>query len=422
MAHNQANDWPKLPDEALSGLAGEIVRAIDPYTEADPAATLGHSLTAFGNVVGPGPHFRVEYSIHALRLFPVFVGRTAKARKGTAWSTPRHLFRQVDPEWAEDRVTSGLSSGEGLIFQVRDPRVEKQPIKDNHGRVVDYQEVIVDHGVQDKRLLPVEEEFAQALKVMSREGNILSPTLRQAWDSGDLHPLTKNNPIRATGAHISIIGHITEGELLRHLTETEQGNGFANRFLWLQVRRSKAIPKPTGAPEEVLGPLVERLRQAVEFAGGVKQMERDPDAAALWAEIYPVLSEGKPGLLGAVLARAEVQVMRLACIYALLDCSPVVRPCDLKAALALWDYSEASARRIFGGRLGNPAADRILAALRASGQLSETDIRDLFGRHKSSAEIDQALDLLLRLGFATPVAESTGGRPRTVWKVATKAT
>ena len=108
--------------------------------------------------------------------------------------------------------------------------------------------------------------------------------------------------------------------------------------------------------------------------------------------------------------------MRLACIYALLDCSAVVRPDHLKAALGLWDYAETSTRRIFGDRLGNPVADRILAALRAAEQLSETEIHDLFGRHKPGWEIDQGLELLLRLGLAVPVVLTTGGRPRTVWR------
>lgn len=219
---------PVLDPEALHGLAGEIVKAIDPYTESDPVAVLTNTLTAFGNVVGPIPYFRVENTRHHLNLFIVQTGDTAKGRKGTGWSTPRRMFKEVDREWHDKRLTGGLSSGEGLIFAVRDERIEKIPVKE-HGRVVDYQEVIADHGVDDKRLLLVEEELSQALKVMSREGNILSAIIRQAWDGGNLNPLTKSNPIKATGAHISIIGHITKAELLRHLTATEQSNGFANR-------------------------------------------------------------------------------------------------------------------------------------------------------------------------------------------------
>ncbi len=412
--------WPTLAPEAYHGLAGDIVKTIEPYSEADPVAVLIHVLTAFGNIVGAKPYFRVEFTRHYLRFYVVVVGETAKARKGTSWSAARHLFRQVDPEWGKTRVTSGLSSGEGLIYAVRDPIEESKAVREK-GRVKGFEMVTSDRGVQDKRLLVVEEEFCQALKVMNREGNILSPIVRQAWDSGDLNPLTKNNPIRATGAHISIVGHTTREELLQHLNETEQANGFANRFIWLQVRRSKAIPEPTGVPEELLARLIARLHQAVDFARGVGEIQRDETAREIWATVYPQLSEGRPRLLGAILARAEAQVMRLACIYALFDCSSVVCAKHLKAALALWDFSEACARRIFGDRLGQPVADRILAALQESGELSETDIRDLFQRHRSF-EIDQALALLLRLGLAERTTEETGGRPRRIWRLATKAT
>jgi hypothetical protein len=151
--------WPVLNKDALYGLAGELTAAIIPYTEADPIAVLLNILTAFGNVLGTGPHFRVEFTKHYLRMFVVLVGPSAKGRKGQSWSTPRYTFSRIAEDWVRNCVTSGLSSGEGLIFHVRDPRVEKQPIRDKE-RVVDYEEVIVDQGVSDKRLLIVEEEFA----------------------------------------------------------------------------------------------------------------------------------------------------------------------------------------------------------------------------------------------------------------------
>ena len=39
-----------------------------------------------------------------------------------------------------------------------------------------------------------------------------------------------------------ILGHITIGELVKHLTETEMANGLANRFVWMLVKRSKHLP------------------------------------------------------------------------------------------------------------------------------------------------------------------------------------
>jgi len=43
-------------------------------------------------------------------------------------------------------------------------------------------------------------------------------------------------------------------------------------------------------------------------------------------------------LLGSVTARAAPQVVRIVCIYALLDKSFVVYRTHLESALAVWDY------------------------------------------------------------------------------------
>lgn len=67
-------------------------------------------------------------------------------------------------------------------------------------------------------------------------------------------------------------------------------------------------------------------------------------------------------------------MLRLSALYTVLDCSTLIRPAHLTAALALWDYAEASARRIFGRRLGPPVADVILEGLRTPGPMTETAI------------------------------------------------
>jgi hypothetical protein len=156
-----------------------------------------------------------------------------------------------------------------------------------------------------------------------------------------------------------------------------------------------------------------RLAEAYRFAQSVGELHRDDEAREIWHSVYPSLSEGKPGLLGAMIARAEAQVMRLACIYAVLDCSQVIRKEHLCAALALWDYCEASARYIFGDVLGDPTADEILRCLKGqSSGLTRTDIRNLFQRNKNKAEIDRALKALLEGGFARVTVEETKGNIR----------
>jgi hypothetical protein len=395
----------ELQPTALYGLAGDVVTTILPHTEAHPAALLIHFLCSFGNIIGHNAHWRMEHTHHYLNLFAVLVGATSRGRKGTSRSTIDYVFGQIDAEWKNGRITSGLSSGQGLIWNVRD-------------RIMKENGDVVDEGEGDKRLFVVEEEFSQALKMTPLEGNILSVVLREAWDSGNIRTLTtgrKSSPVRATDAHVTILGHITKPELQRYLDSTEQCNGFANRFLWFCVERSKKIPNPKGTPDAILDPLVKRIQEAVNFGIKAGEIARDDQAETLWIPIYDKLTEDVSGMVGAITSRAEAQVMRLACLYALLDLSAQIRPAHLTAALALWDYSDSSARIIFGASLGDRIADKIEAAVKASKDgLSETDIRDLFKRH-NSAGIDRALTLLLKLGKIEEKPVPTAGRSKTVY-------
>jgi hypothetical protein len=412
-------DWPEPPSpEAFHGLVGEFVRLVEPHTEADPVALLLSFFVACGNVIGRRPHFEADGARHYTNLNVALVGRTARGRKGSSWARVRRPFEAVDPDWASTCVQSGLSSGEGLIWAVRDPIEKQEPVREKaRGPIISYRTLIEDPGVGDKRLLIVQEEFASTLRVMGRDGNTLSATIRQAWDSGDLRILTRNSPATATGAHISIIGHITRDEVLRYLDATETANGFANRFLWACVKRSRLLPDGGHLDEGDLAPCLDRLKAAVDFARGVGLMQRDADASALWHHVYPDLSRDVPGMLGAVLARAEAQTMRLACLYALLGQSAVVQSQHLEAALALWRYCEDSARFIFGDTLGDPVADTILPALRqAANGLTRTEISGLFGRNTSASHISRALALLQEAALARCQMDTAeAGRPAERW-------
>ena len=408
--------WPEaLGDEAYHGLAGEVVRLIEPHSESDPIAVLTQLLVLYGSVIGRSAYFIAEADRHYLNLFSVLVGKTSKGRKGTSLGQSKRFFESIDSEWALNRTQSGLSSGEGLIWAVRDEIRKKEPVK-NKGRVVDYQEVIADEGVFDKRLLIVEAEFASTLRVLERDGNTLSALIRQAWDTGNLRSLTKNFPAKSTDAHISIIAHITRDELCRYMNRTEAGNGFGNRFLWVCVQRSKLLPEGGKLQLVDYVPAVQKLSDSIKFARTVGELKRDDEAKELWLKKYSSLSKEIPGLVGALTARAEAQVMRLACIYALFDCSDVIRVEHLCAALTLWDYVEASVSYIFSDSFGDPEADTIIGALRSNPTgLSRTEISNLFGRHASPGQIPRALGVLQELGLADKKNENTGGRPQEIW-------
>ena len=362
---NSGSNWPDPPAaQAFYGLAGEAVQTILPHTESSAVALLIQTLIFFGNVIGRTAYFEAEASRHFGNLFAVLVGVTSVARKGSSWAQVLRVFRRVDAEWADSQIHSGLSSGEGLIWAVRDPITKHEPIREK-GRVVEYQDVEVDAGITDKRALVFEGEFGLPLTNMARDGNTLSVSIRQAWDTGDLRTMTKNSPARATDAHVSVVGHITRDELLRKLNSTEMANGFANRILWACTTRSKELPEEEETSRtRTLTRLQLGSKKQWRSLRQVGEIKRDDAIRNSWKETYHQLTAGTPGLLGHITSRAVPQTMRLACLYALLDHSRIVRAEHLLAAVALVEYCHASTRFIFGDALGDPTADAILRGLR----------------------------------------------------------
>jgi hypothetical protein len=231
--------------------------------------------------------------------------------------------------------------------------------------------------------------------------------------------MVKNFPAKATDVHVSVLGHITKGELVRYLDATEKGNGFANRFLWACARRSKMLPRGGALHRVDFAPFLKRLSAAVDHARrlGERAVSYDEEAGKYWDAIYGPLSEGGTGMAAEVTSRAEAQVLRLALIYAALDQADAIRLPHLQAAEALWRYCEASVRFIFGDTLGDPVADEILAELRRVSPrgLTRTDLREFFQRHRRSDQIGRALTTLEERGLVRMEQERTGGRSAERW-------
>ena len=276
--------------------------------------------------------------------------------------------------------------------------------------------------MEDKRVLVREGEFARVLKAASRDGNTLSPVLRDAWDSGDLRTLTKTSPDVATGAHINIVAHITQDELLKELRQTDAVNGFANRFLWVASRRSKLLPDGGRLPDADFKSMGDAVRQQIRLirSAGRMRWDRDAQAAEAWRLAYPVLTSARCGLFGSVTSRAEAQVLRLSLLYALLDYQrgedALIREEHIGAALAVWFYCEASAQCIFGDGTGDPKADRAMEVLRRSEskEMGRTEIGEaVFGKHSTKQKLDAVRDLLVRNGLID-VAKTKGERDRTI--------
>lgn len=422
--------WPKpMAEEAFYGIPGEFVRMVEAHTEADRNWLLVLFLLYSGNVLGRSRYFMVGGDRHYMKLFAVCVGPTSCGRKGSATGPVEMFFResQEGKEQGLGHLLSGLSSGEGMIWQIHDPIFKK--VKDKKGKV---EEQCIDEGEPDKRLIVNTGEFFGVLSVSRREGNTLSRIIRDAWDRDILESPTKNSPAISTGAHISIAGNISREELLRTIQDLDADNGLLNRFLWVCSRRSKELPEGgrlwqvRQSPEWV--DLQSRFNQAALSTDPVL-VERDSEASDLWGYddrpegIYRYLSRERYGLSGTVTARAAPQVLRMALIYATLDRSIKIRREHLEASLAAWQYCEDSTAYIFGSMQEDPAANAITDALRHSPNgMARTEISALFSRHQKADRINSALYQLHKKGLARFDHEKdSGGRPTERWFAVSKA-
>jgi hypothetical protein len=409
--------WPKLDEAALIDLPGEFVAQATLHSEADPAAVLLNLLPFLGAVIGPGSYVEVGDDKHPPRLSTLTVGATSRGRKGTGAGGVKKLAKLL-PEGLRIRVTPGpLSSGEGLIYAVRDPS-EKLDDNDNP----------IDPGVPDKRLFVLSPEFASALKAMRREGNTLATIMRSASDDGDLDPLTKSNRIRATGAHICITSHITREELLKTLDDVEIYSGTMNRYLLGCVRRSRKVSNPKPIDEKWLEEFVEKLGKRLTLAQNRGAVVMTEIAAQDWDGLYDELTTDEAGIVGALTSRSEALAIRVVLLYALLDDwkeVPVIDTKHLKAALAIIQFSRDSAKFIFGNPENSEDRDelsgRVLTAIGAAlDGLTQTELNNAFNRNVDASKLSKTLEHLQSTGKVTQIKqlnEKKSGRPPTKWKL-----
>jgi hypothetical protein len=405
-----------LEPEALYGLPGDIVKAIDPHTESHPAAVLMSLVTGVSCLIGRSPHVFRDGKRQTVNEFAVLVGLSSKGRKGTATSRVEEILKYISDR---DYYQMPFMSHEGKGgFQIEVESLYEGLRMGGLGSGEALVEALSDKDA-DKRRIVVEEEFSRYLKVMGREGSTLSEIIRAAWDGTPLSNRTKGKHLRAVGTHIAVLGHITEAELRLELTGAALYNGFSNRFLWICCNRSKSLPMGGGRPDTI--ELTRRLQETIYFAQKAQQVEFDADCKDIWSGkggVYDALINRPPGLLGAVTSRAEAHVTRLALFWALMDLDREIRLPHLMAALAVWDYNENGCAYLFGRSTGSEVADKIEEALLmvSPGGLTQTEIWNVFQRNAKAGAIPAALKLLESLGRAEMrKAETEKNRPAMIW-------
>jgi hypothetical protein len=387
------------PDPAVyKGWLGETSVTLTETSEADPVAVLATLMAFFGVMVGRGPYAQISDDRHPALLWPLILGHTGIGRKGTSLGVAARLVKAAMPEFASENVTSGLSSGEGLIAAVADGD---------------------DEPFGGKARLVIETEYSVTMRRSGREGNTLSGVLRQAWEGDDLSTLTKAS-VHATAPHIGILAHITPGEFRLSATGADMAGGTYNRFLPIYSERSKEIPDGEGAPEDLVNNHAAVLRELVKQARDVRKVPLTDAARAYWADVvYGALSGAQPtdGTLAQFTARATPYARRAAMLYALGDGAAEVDVTHLASAYALIGYSRATAAHVLGGGTGDVRLDKILVALDTAGAagITRSDVSRLLSGKLNAAQLDELLARVEALPGVTRTQRQSAGRTADVW-------
>lgn len=416
---------PKIDPRAFYGFLKDFVDIATSNSEASPIAVASNVISLFCATIGRKVFQNIgDAEIHC-RPFFLIVGKSSKARKGTSEFLPRRVFARVE-EILMGKTScheilkihgGGLSSGEGIAYAIRDPSQEGNT---------------KDPGVPDKRLLVIEPEFANVLVNCKRDKSTLSAVIRNVFDGRTLAPLTKRDRTCATDPQVIILGHITELELRRKISDIEVCNGFLNRFLVCQISRQRYMALPEKTSDDEINRLATKIIDIIDFVNPQTKVAKsievrmDENAKQFWEQVYPIITRDIPGTTGALLARSEMYVRMLAMIFALFDQQLIIEIKHFKAAICWIDYVGDSVRYLFQGADENrieTISNDIIKMLQTKNEMTRTDFNKAFSGHLSSTLITEALTHLLNQSPQRIVQSKhkTHGRRRVSYTLAEKA-
>lgn len=392
--YRSSDSIQEIPKEAYIGPLGEFILELSDYVEPCKESLLIQSLVVLGNLFNKKFYMGISGNKLHTNMFAIILGKTSKARKGTSKRIVETILRDIWGDELKNRIKRGLSSGEGLIYSLRDPIYG---VKENNKG--EQKPVLLDQGVENKNAIFYEEEFSRVLKSSKRDTNNITEVIREAYDSGNLSVLTRNNPLTATNTNVSIIAQSTIEEFKNTLKGVDCDNGFYNRFVFCKASRAHVIPH-TLSPIEIEGysefkTKMLKVKSFIELTSDL-EMTYSKDAMVLWEKYYleTAYSDDKNGNLK---GRSEDQLQKIAIIYAISECSKIIETRHLLASKTILDYCHQTIDHVFSGNKSEDHINnKVLRYLRLNSNVSRSKIiKDVFKNKIKKLELDQIRDRLL---------------------------
>jgi hypothetical protein len=416
---------PEFDNNILYGALGFIAKKACEFSEAHTGSVYLSLIVAMGNMFGRSAYFNVGSSKHYTNEYVAFVGISAKGRKGLASDIVEATIGQFDSGWVDGRTMGGFSTNQAVISQIKDASSFQKLQKDGTYKTIQQP------GISDKRLCIWEGEISNVFKLLANSKEKAAETIRNAWDGKPVNNLVagksddgEHNSLLCKNPHISIVGSTTPFLAKTTLPVGVGKSGDGNRFIWCYTKRHQLVPRP---PEPIAWEqeTIERGGQKVNLLeymldvvrhgknGGVPRLiPLTKPADKFWDDIYLRLeNDTRADFLGDMTSRGAPHIRRIAMILALCDMESAIRVDHLRAAEAIWNYSQESAQYIFTGCSLDQA--KILRAAESAGMagLTATDIHKLFSRNKSGAWVRAQVKDLVANDSLAPMIESGNGRP-----------
>jgi hypothetical protein len=375
----EAHDtYPKFPECAYVGLAGEVASYYADILEPPPCFLYMDYLTFQGGVLSPYLHTSIG---EEPRLYTVKVAPYGSVRKSISQDAIRELFD------GSIRVVDSVGSGEGLLTQL------------NRGPVI---------------LMP--DEFSRITKKARLEASTLPESMTTLFNSNRCshYVRSKENSIEVEDAHLSIVSATTP-ELYTTMFDPQGTSGGLVSRLFVVVSDEKRIKSPD-IPDEgrvefyrtkVKGQ-IDEIREKTKCGGERLVLPSAPDATERWKEYYNVLRQQDDRIY----ERLDTYGLRLAVLLAVTKEEWKISLATVESVIALLDYQKEARHAVQPVEAETwiaALAQLILRALR-DGRWKRSDLYDRVHAERYGVwYFDRALDGLKEMGW---VKEKHDGRTR----------
>jgi hypothetical protein len=285
---------PTLSDAAWRGLAGRYREIVSPCTEAPDAFHLASFIAAVGCLIGRRAWVCCPHASYP-NFYCLLIGRTANARKTTAYQFALDLFEQTQEVLYDPlpKRLNGLASPEGLALAM----IRKESPGESH------------------RILCVEDEF-RSLMTKGTQGGVanLIPKLTELFNCpGTFEVNTKKDPIVVRDPFLCILAASTRAWFEESVTKRDVSGGFLNRWLLFEGERDKLLPSPPPPDKNTWVELVLEVGIAIDEADGC--FEFTHNAGEFYEDFYRTASREFDA---EATARTDTHARKLGLLYAIL--------------------------------------------------------------------------------------------------------